>query len=287
MRYWLLLLCLLSITAQAETASPCEQDDNCVTEQTLYLNIALGYGQRSNPLHDGDELPLVLLPDIYYYSKHWFFDNGKLGTSWTLDNQWQLSLVGQFNQEKGFFQKWFGGNAFQFRHSFANSAIVGETEEKDVGPLQVSVREISKRPTAYDLGLQLDWFGENWHLQGVVWQDVSNTYQGQHATIGAGRSWQTSTGNWQLGARLHWKSAKLIDTYYGIDNNEPFYLNRYKGKPSWQPELRLGWQYPLSERVAVLAFLRYLHLDDAMTDSPLVRTDHVTTWFFGVSYRLF
>lgn len=286
MRYWLLLLCLLSLSANAETALPCAPEESCATEQQLYLNLALGYGQRSNPLYDGEELPLVLLPDIYYYGKHWFFDNGKLGSSWTLTEQWQLSLVGQFNQEKGYFQKWFGGNAFQFRHSFANSGVIDDTEDR-LGPLQASVLEISKRPTAYDLGLQLDWFSHNWQLQGIMWQDVSNTYQGQHASISVGRSWQHRSGNWQFGGRLYWKSAKLIDTYYGIDNNEPFYLNRYKGKPSWQPELRLSWQYPLSERVALLAFLRYLHLDDAMTNSPLVRTDNVTTWFFGVSYRLF
>ena len=265
---------------------PCAQDENCVTEQKLYLNLALGYGQRSNPLYDGDELPLILMPDVYYYGDHWFFDNGKLGSNWSLSEQWQLSVVGQFNQEKGYFQKWFGGNAFQFRQSFANSGVIGDDEEK-VGPVLASVRETRKRPTAFDLGLQLDWFGEQWHVQSIVWQDASNTYQGQHATIGAGRSWHTLTGTWQFGARLHWKSAKLIDTYYGIDNNEPFYLNRYQGGPSWQPELRLSWQYPLSERVAVLALLRYLHLDDAMTDSPLVRTDHVKTWFFGISYRLF
>ena len=258
-----------------------------MTEQKLYLSWALGYGQRSNPLHGGEELPLVVLPDIYYYAEHWFFDNGKLGTSWALSEQWRLSLLGQFNQEKGYFQKWFGGNAFQFNSSSVSPSGGPSFSIDRVGPLQASVREISKRPTAFDLGLQLDWFDANWQFQALLWQDVSNTYQGQHASIGAARHWQNRAGQWQLSSRLHWKSAKLIDTYYGIDNNEPFYLPRYNGKPSWQPELRLGWQRPLSERLALLAFVRYLHLDDAMTKSPLVRADNVTTWFFGVSYRMY
>ncbi|WP_445768616.1 MipA/OmpV family protein [Rheinheimera sp.] len=287
MRYWLFLCYCLTLPLQAEdTATACGNTTDCVAEQQLHLSLALGYGQRSNPLHGGEKLPLVLLPDLYYYSEYWFFDNGKLGTSWQLSPNWSLSLVGQLNAEKGYFQKWFSGNAFQLQSSHASFSTPTLQDER-FGPAQASVREISKRPTAFDAGLQLDWFGDNWQLQTQLWQDISNKYQGQHASIGANRSFETVSGNWQLNARLYWKSAKLIDTYYGIDNNEPFYLPRYNGKASWQPELRLSWQYPLSQRTALLAFVRYLHLDDAMTDSPLLQDNNVTTWFFGISYRLF
>ena len=287
MRYWLFLCYCLTLPLQAEdTATACGNTAGCVAEQQLHLSLALGYGQRSNPLHGGEQLPLVLLPDVYYYSEYWFFDNGKLGTSWQLSPNWTLSLVGQLNAEKGYFQKWFSGNAFQLSSSHASFSTPALQDER-FGPAQASVREISKRPTAVDAGLQLDWFGDNWQLQTQLWQDISNKYRGQHASIGAARNFETASGNWQLNARLYWKSAKLIDTYYGIDNNEPFYLPRYNGKASWQPELRLSWQYPLSQRTALLAFVRYLHLDDAMTDSPLLQDNNVTTWFFGISYRLF
>ena len=287
MRYWLFLCYCLTLPLQAEDTAPaCGTTTDCVAEHQLHLSLALGYGQRSNPLHGGEKLPLVLLPDLYYYSEYWFFDNGKLGTSWQLSPNWSLSLVGQLNAEKGYFQKWFSGNAFQLQSSHASFSTPTLQDER-FGPAQASVREISKRPTAFDAGLQLDWFGDNWQLQTQLWQDISNKYQGQHASIGANRSFETVSGNWQLNARLYWKSAKLIDTYYGIDNNEPFYLPRYNGKASWQPELRLSWQYPLSQRTALLAFVRYLHLDDAMTDSPLLQDNNVTTWFFGISYRLF
>ena len=287
MRYWLFLCYCLTLPLQAEDTAPaCGNTANCVAEQQLHLSLALGYGQRSNPLHGGEMLPLVVLPDLYYYSEYWFFDNGKLDTSWQLSPSWSLSLVGQLNAEKGYFQKWFSGNAFQLRSSHANFSTPTLQDER-FGPAQASVREISKRPTAFDAGLQLDWFGDNWQVQTQLWQDISNKYQGQHASIAAARSFDTVSGNWQLNAKLHWKSAKLIDTYYGIDNNEPFYLPRYNGKASWQPELRLSWQYPLSQRTALLAFVRYLHLDDAMTDSPLLQDNNVTTWFFGISYRLF
>ncbi|HSG51346.1 MAG TPA: MipA/OmpV family protein [Rheinheimera sp.] len=291
MRYWLLLLCFISIAAPADEAYPCPDSGQCVHEQQLYLNLALGLGQRSNPLYGGEKLPLIVLPDVYYYSDNWFFDNGKLGTSWDLNQDWTVSLVGQLNAEKGYFQKWFGGNAFQFNSGFNqgfnqgfNTSIISTDR---IGPQPTTIHEISKRPTAFDLGLQLNWFATDWHMQALLWQDASNTYKGQHASMRVTKNWETDLGNWQFATGLLWKSAKLIDTYYGIDNNEPFYLPRYNGRPSWQPELRLNWQKPLTERVALLAFFRYLHLDDAMTDSPLVRSNNVTTWFIGVSYRLY
>ena len=283
MRYLLLLLTLLSWHSNASNAEPCAEGPQCVAQQQLHLSWALGYGQRSNPLYGGEQLPLVLLPDIYYYSEHWFFDNGIIGSSMALSDNVQLSLLGQFNQEKGYFQKWFSGNVLQFDNAMVGPTIGTQFHSRTA----VTVQQVNKRPTAFDVGLQLDWFSDIWRAQAVLWQDVSNTYHGQHASLSLSRGWQKFNSSWQLGLRLHWKSAKLIDTYYGIDNNETVFLPRYNGKPSWQPELRLNRQKPISERVSLLAFVRYLHLDDAMTQSPLVRTDEVTTWFLGVSYRFY
>lgn len=274
---------LFSWQVKAEPAPACLQGAKCVEEQRLYLSWALGYGQRSNPIYDGEKLPLVILPDIYYYGRYWFFDNGKLGSSIALSDNLQLSVLGQFNQEKGYFQKWFGGNLLQF----SQTATLGPSYAEERNAQAVSIHQVTKRRTAFDVGMQLDWFNDNWQAQAVLWQDVSNTYKGQHASISVSRAWQFNSNQLQASAKLHWKSAKLIDAYYGIDDQEPFYLPRYDGRPSWQPELRLSWQKPVSERVSLLAFLRYLHLDDAMTLSPLVRSDNVTTWFLGMSYRFY
>ncbi|MBZ9613508.1 MipA/OmpV family protein [Rheinheimera maricola] len=283
MRYLLLLFMLHSWQSSASNTEPCTEGPQCVAQQQLHLSMALGYGQRSNPLHGGKELSLVVLPEIYYYSEHWFFDNGILGSSMALSDNVQLSVLGQLNQEKGYFKKWFSGNVLQF-----NTATVGPAlETAFVSRADITLQQVNKRPTAFDLGVQLDWFSDTWQAQAALWQDISNSYNGQHASISLNRGWQKFSSSWQLSLRLYWKSAKLIDTYYGIDDNEALFLPRYNGKPSWQPELRLNWQKPLSERVSLLAFVRYLHLDDAMTQSPLVRSDKVTTWFLGVSYRFY
>lgn len=262
------------------------QGDDCITEQQLYLSWALGYGQRSNPLHGGKQLDLVLLPEIYYYSKSWFFDNGRLGSSIALNNNTQLSIIGQFNQEKGYFQQWFSGNLLQFEANTLTMPQYSMAADRQA-PYQIAVNQVSKRPTAFDIGLQLDTVRHGLLWQLAYWTDISQQHHGQYASVGARRGWQSQFGKWQLSAHLHWKSARLIDTYYGLTTLEVPPGQEYQGRDSWQAELRLNWNKPLTERLSVLLFFRYLQLDSAMTDSPLVRSDNVTTWFGGISYRFF
>lgn len=281
----LLVSMLLSGGAAIASAPTCLGDD-CINEQQLYLSGAIGYGQRSNPLHGGKRLNLVLLPEIYYYGKYWFFDNGRIGSSFSLNNDTQLSVIGQLNQEKGYFQQWFSGNLLQFEASSVSMPQFSPTEDRQA-PYQVAVSQVSKRPTAFDMGLQLDTVSHGVLWQLAYWTDVSQQHEGQYASIGARRGWQSPYGKWQVSAHIHWKSARLIDTYYGLTALEVPPGQQYQGRDSWQAELRLNWNKPLTERLSVLVFLRYLQLDSAMTDSPLVQSDNVTTWFGGVSYRFF
>lgn len=280
---WLFLICVLASRA----ALACSPDENtCVEPGQLQLSVALGAGQRSNPLYGGEGFPLLILPDFSYYTDSWFIDNGTLGYSFHQSDRFALSLVVRLNAEKGYFQRWFAGNVISMNTS--NSFLPPQVEtgtEKSI--TAVSVDDVKKRPTAVDAGLQFNWFGEHWQSRLSLWQDMSSTYQGQNASLSWSRFWHLASGQLDLTTSLHWKSARLVDTYYGVGEDELYYLDRYQGRASWQPELRLGWQKALNSRWSLLTFYRYLHLDSAMTDSPLVRQDSVRTWFVGVSYRFF
>ena len=48
-------------------------------ESPWRLGVAMGYGERSNPLINSDDLPIILDLDIAYFGKYFFFDNGDLG----------------------------------------------------------------------------------------------------------------------------------------------------------------------------------------------------------------
>ncbi|EGM77545.1 outer membrane protein V [Rheinheimera sp. A13L] len=280
---WLFLFCLLG----SSTAFACATDEEgCVAPHQFQLSMALGAGQRSNPLYDGDSFPMLLLPDFSYYTDSWFIDNGTLGYSLKQNEQFAVSMVMRLNSEKGYFQRWFAGNVVSMRTS--GSLLPPEVDtgtEKSLAA--VSITDVKKRPTAVDAGIQFNWFGEQWQSRLNLWQDISSKYKGQNASLSWSRFWPFAGGQFDLSTSLYWKSAKLIETYYGVDEDDLYYLQRYQGSASWQPELRLGWQKALNQRWSLLTFYRYLHLDDAMTDSPLVQDDSVQTWFVGVSYRFY
>jgi outer membrane protein len=265
---WLFILCMFC----SGYALACATDqDGCAESGQFQLSVALGAGQRSNPLYGGDNFPMLILPDFSYYAQSWFIDNGTIGYSLEQNDDFAVSLVTRLNSEKGYFQRWFAGNVVNLKSS---SSLL-------------SIDHVAKRPTALDAGLQFNWFGEQWQSRLNLWQNVNSKYSGQNASLNWSRFWPLAGGLFDLSATLYWKSAKLIDTYYGVDENDLYYLARYQGRDSWQPEIRLSWQKALTERWSVLTFYRYLHLDSAMTDSPLVREDSVQTWFVGMSYRFY
>ncbi len=280
---WLFFICFFCSGAALACAT---DQDGCVESEQFQLSVALGAGQRSNPLYDGDSFPMLVLPDFSYYADSWFIDNGTLGYSLQQNDRFAVSLVTRLNSEKGYFQRWFAGNVITFNSSGALLPPEVETgTEKAMSA--VSIEHVKKRPTAVDAGLQLNWFGEQWQSRLNLWQNLNSKYSGQNASLSWSRLWPLAGGQFDLSGTLYWKSAKLIDTYYGVGDDELYYLQRYQGRASWQPELRLGWQKALNSRWSVLTFYRYLHLDSAMTDSPLVQKDSVQTWFVGMSYRFY
>ena len=90
--------------------------------------MALGAGQRSNPLYDGDSFPMLILPDFSYYTESWFIDNGTVGYSLIQNDRFAASLVMRLNPEKGYFQRWFAGNVITM--SSTGTLLPPEVETK-------------------------------------------------------------------------------------------------------------------------------------------------------------
>lgn len=262
----------------------------CVATEQWQINLAIGAGFRSNPLYGGHNFPLWLMPDISYYGEHWFFDNATLGYSWQLQHDIQLSLVSRLNEEHGYFRRRSAVNLFETR--FISDMGVAGPVQKVAMKQELSVAQADKRPLALDGGLQLDWFLPGLQLKLNWWHDISQQYDGQHLRLSASSGWQSQFGHWQLGVALAWKDQHLMNTYYGLNASEGEGLE-YRALASWQPEISLQWQYPLTERWQLLSLWRHRWLNtdvevpagSGRLQSPLLQESTAHSWFIGFSYR--
>ncbi len=84
--------------AQSSVQGPTQADD-----RSWQLAIALGQGQRSNPLVGGENIDINYVIDFSWYGERFFFDNGDLGyTLWGTHNLSINTLV-TLNNERNYY----------------------------------------------------------------------------------------------------------------------------------------------------------------------------------------
>jgi outer membrane protein len=247
----------------------------------------VGYGERTNPLIQSDDIPVIVDLDIAWFGDHWFFDNGDLGLE-LLDNRvMTTNLVARVNSDRAFFSK---TNTRYVTYSlraggFAapiNSSVTGEpiTQEEAV-PLKPP-----KRSYAVELGLETLFSGEWGQASLHAFHDVSGTHEGFE--ISGDYSYRITRGRLSLSPTVgvSWKSAALSDYYWGVHADESsLSLAGYeaRGGLGWEAGLRGNYYLTKSLRVAVSA--NYERLQHSIAMSPLVRQDHVFGYFAGLGWQ--
>lgn len=280
-KIWVVFGLLLSSMAMA--GDKVETDDGYVEASRWQLALAFGAGQSSSPLVGGKSMPLLIMPDVSYYGRLLFFDNGILGAGLDVSPNWSISLVSRLNPEKGYFYRWHLSRLPSFNPMVADTPTVMQDSRADRE--FVSVQEVQRRPTAWDGGVQFNAWFDNWMLRLNAWTDISGQHHGHELRAAMGYHFPSAVGDWRLGTALSWKSEQLMQTYYGLGANEASYLPRYQASASWQPEVELHWSLPVRAGWRIMAFYRFRWLDSAMTQSPLVQDSSQHSWFIGWSYR--
>jgi outer membrane protein len=285
LKYYLYLLLLLS---QLSYANDCEQiTDSCAAVGEWKFSLAVGAGVYTNPLHGGDDIPLILIPQISYYDEKLFFDNNTLGYSFFDHNRLIISGITQLNHEKAYFTRSHPQNILIDADSIDSSNTDDlNPEDQDV---YLDIKDVSNRRWAIDAGIQFNWFiNKATDLQVQILHDVNNVYNGFNGQIELTRMMKinalpNTVMSFSLGTNV--KSKNLVDYYYGISQTtEAGVVLDYQGKLSINPYFRLVLTHQLSERWRAKLNLKRIFLDDAMTDSPLVKDDYINTIFAGVSY---
>ncbi|HET6565960.1 MAG TPA: MipA/OmpV family protein [Xanthomonadales bacterium] len=235
------------------------------------LGVALGYGQRTNPLKYSDNITVIVDLDIAWFGEHWFFDNGDVGYTLTENDLFTVNLVGRINSDRVFFAK-------------TNTQFI--SIENNVGQIEQVEAEIPDRDYAIEAGVELLADGEWGYLQAGAFQDVSRKHKGSE--IYAEYSYLFRHQRWffEPSAGFSWKSQKLNDYYWGVTEDEAsLAFPAYDAGAGVNVFARLKVSYQLTRKWSTLFVAEYERLNHDAANSPLVDDKSAYGAFAGFKYN--
>lgn len=265
------MLALLMVTlAAAETrADETAGDENL---SRWRLGAAFGYGQRSNPLVQSDDIPIYADIDIAWFGDHWFFDNGDLGITFIDNDTLTASLVARVNSDRVFF------GLTDKRFVATDAAGMPLSQPVDFKP--------PDRDYAIELGMEILADGAWGAVQATAFHDVSDTHKGYELYVDYSYGWRDRRLYIEPSFGASYKSDKLNNYYWGIRENEAGVVvlpYRAGSGINWHARLMVGYQ--LTRHWALSFVSEYEHLNDEAAASPIVKDSSVLGYFAGVAWR--
>ena len=240
------------------------------TESPWRLGMALGYGERGNPLAASEDIPVVVDLDIAWFGERFFFDNGDLGFTFHDGRRVTASLVARARSDQVF----FGRANFEF----VSISLTGDALDEEE-PLQLPDRDF-----AGELGFELLADGRWGFLQVNAFHDVTGIHEGYEVSLDYGVGLRSGRWYFEPGFRVAYKSANLNDYYWGVrmDESSPV-LPAYEAGAGVNTGIRLRASYHFSRRWALRMAVDYEGLNDEIAESPVVDSDNVIGYFAGLS----
>ena len=264
---------LLALFLVLAGAMPCGAQEVAAAEESNWrLGAALGYGVRSNPLVQSDDVPIVVDLDIAWFGEHWFFDNGDLGLTFANNDTVTASVVARVNSDRVFFGR------TDTRFVTLDLAGAPLAEAVDFKP--------PERDYAVELGIELLTDGDWGAIQMSAFHDVSGTHEGYELYASYSYGWRDQRLYVEPSFGASYKSEDLNNYYWGLTQDEAGTVGiPYEAGAGVNWHMRLAVGYQLSRNWAISAVAEYEHLNDEAAASPIVEEDNVLGWFVGLSRR--
>lgn len=280
-RIFTLLLIFMGVSVFA-----CEPTEDCIEEGNWQIGIAIGLGVRTNPLVDGDNIPLVVLPDIAWYGESAYFDNGELGYQWINDDNLAVETFIALDRERAFFSFWHPDNVLVPSFGFTSDLPESTGLDNSVPGSRISIDEVANRKWAVNGGVRAHYHTSNGEFT-LSWQgDVSQVHEGHKVNLAYRHNFQWQDWQFSVSPRLSWKSENLLSYYYGISARDYVESNQfYVAKAGFQPGISFSGRGKINQHWQWLIRLDYQKLNSGMRNSPLVEQNNVSAIFVGAGYR--
>jgi MipA family protein len=271
----LLLAPLSAVAAEAPCTAP---SPDCAVVGRWEISASVGLGQRSNPVEGRSNIPLVVIPHISWYGKRFFLENLEVGYTLHDGDANTFNLVAAPGYDRVFFYKNDLQNIF-----IAGTGFGGDTTFTSAGaavPPEGKEFVVKDRHTTYLAGPEWSFSYGRVTGQLTALREVTGENDGYEVRAAMSVPLLANpTSSLVAGAGFTWKSREIVHYYYGIDG-------LYQPGSAFNPFVKLRYSRTLSDRWTINAFAHYERLAGAISDSPIINEDHVTTMFAGVVFRI-
>lgn len=281
------------------SALACEPEtEDCVEIGKWKLSLGVGAGVRTNPLEDGSNIPLFLIPEVSYNGERFFIQNLDFGfILWENETQ-QLNLLATPSHDQVYFHRWSPGNFFIDSNGFAttgksnneelNNPVIDLGGDKElVAPAfeDVQERQLRDRHMAGLGGFEYSLSTMFVDLQLQYVTDFTGVHRGDEVRIALAKYW--ASGRHQISTSLGavWQSSEVVNYYYGVTKPEADLRGTYSADAALTPVARVEWNYQLTERWDLRFLANYRQLPDEISASPLINDNKVITVFIGGVYH--
>jgi len=256
-----------------------ESSGDCVAVGKWNFSLALGAGVRTNPLLEGKNIPLLVIPEFSYYGKRFFIDNLDLGFSLAENGTNSVALVASPGYDRVFFYRNDLQNIFVSGFSPSSGELAAANTYHVVPASAPNAIQFTQRPRRVTYLAGPEWTFKLDHVSGQldVLHDITGQDHGTEVRAALGVPLVESRGSLTANVGLTWKSAEIVNYYYG----EPVI---YQADPALDPFIKLAYTLPMAGRWRFSAFAQYERLGNAIADSPIVVERYVATAFVGAIY---
>lgn len=274
---------LSAVLAASMPVHAAEQDvckgpsDDCVAIGRWNFTLALGAGVRTNPLVNGKDIPLVVIPQISYYGKRFFLDDLDLGFTLAEGNANTFNLIATPGYDRVYFYRTDLQNIFIGFPVNANGAPA--TSAVRLNPATPGAEKLPPSPRQVTYLAGPEWTFKYGGVSGQLdlLRDITGQDNGDEIRAALGIPLLQSKGELNANIGITWKSAAIVNYYYGVPNG-------YRGGPALDPFIKLGYTLPLAGKWRFNAFVDYERLAPSIADSPIVKEPNVETVFVGAIY---
>ncbi|QLE84422.1 MipA/OmpV family protein [Shewanella sp. Scap07] len=288
----LLSATLLCTPLFASEQNSCGEYSECIAIDRWDIGIAAGYGERSNPLKDYDDIPIYLAPTIAYYGDSWFFDNGNFGYTLAEQEKYTVNLVTSFSADSAFFYRWDPSNIFiagtnSFKQQVSAMPMLADSSGKDKHSASKTVfNELETRHFTLLGGAEAFIYTRAGIINLSLAHDMFNVHQGTEAKVKWLYNVAIEQWKFELAAIMNWKSEEIVDYYYGVRPSENIYWSEhFDAKSAINLGMEFTSQFVMTEHWELVFLARYTDIADEIADSPLLNERYSSTFFVGTAYR--